>query len=77
MSFWHIFRRNKNVPVVSWPLAVSESKALYPRPWILSPPVLPRRINVSMGGWAARKALRVIEHVEQGNPGQLECRPHW
>lgn len=22
--------------------------------------------HVSMGGWAARKALRVIEHVEQG-----------
>ena len=23
--------------------------------------------HVSMGGWAARKALRVVEHVEQGN----------
>lgn len=22
--------------------------------------------HVSMGGWAARKALRVVEHVEQG-----------
>lgn len=22
--------------------------------------------HVSMGGWAARKALKVIEHVEQG-----------
>ena len=25
--------------------------------------------HVSMGGWAARKALRVIEHVEQGRLG--------
>lgn len=24
--------------------------------------------HVSMGGWAARKALRVVEHVEQGKP---------
>lgn len=23
--------------------------------------------HVSMGGWAARKALRVVEHVEQGD----------
>lgn len=22
--------------------------------------------HVSMGGWAARKALRLVEHVEQG-----------
>lgn len=22
--------------------------------------------HVSMGGWAARKALKVVEHVEQG-----------
>lgn len=27
--------------------------------------------HVSMGGWAARKALRVVEHVEQGKPFPL------
>lgn len=29
---------------------------------------------MSMGGWAARKALRVIEHVEQGKVKL--CTPH-
>ena len=28
--------------------------------------------HVSMGGFAARKALQVVEHVEQGN-GQFLC----
>lgn len=29
---------------------------------------------MSMGGWAARKALRVIEHVEQGKIKMLISR---
>ncbi|XP_055793673.1 histidine ammonia-lyase-like [Salvelinus fontinalis] len=29
--------------------------------------------HVSMGGWAARKALRVVEHVEQGNSYSTSC----
>lgn len=31
--------------------------------------------HVSMGGWAARKALRVVEHVEQGKALPLLCPP--
>lgn len=31
--------------------------------------------HVSMGGWAARKALRVVEHVEQGEAFPLLRRP--
>lgn len=27
--------------------------------------------HVSMGGWAARKALKVVEHVEQGTAPAL------
>lgn len=35
--------------------------------------------HVSMGGWAARKALRVIEHVEQGKagPGRWTSLGNW
>lgn len=28
--------------------------------------------HVSMGGWSARKALRVVEHVEQGERANLK-----
>lgn len=30
--------------------------------------------HVSMGGWAARKALRVVEHVEQGRALTKICQ---
>ena len=28
--------------------------------------------HVSMGGWSARKAIQVVEHVEQGNQVSLD-----
>lgn len=53
------------------PLAVSESKALcHPSSVDSLSTSAATEDHVSMGGWAARKALRVIEHVEQGNPSQ-------
>lgn len=34
--------------------------------------------HVSMGGWAARKALRVVEHVEQGPKSDINLPyTHW
>lgn len=30
--------------------------------------------HVSMGGWAARKALKVVEHVEQGTASTLPTK---
>lgn len=48
-------------------LAVSENKALYHPSSVDSLSTsAATEDHVSMGGWAARKALRVIEHVEQG-----------
>lgn len=49
-------------------LAVSENKALcHPSSVDSLSTSAATEDHVSMGGWAARKALRVIEHVEQGN----------
>lgn len=49
------------------PLAVSESKALcHPSSVDSLSTSAATEDHVSMGGWAARKALRVVEHVEQG-----------
>lgn len=48
-------------------LAVSESKALcHPSSVDSLSTSAATEDHVSMGGWAARKALRVVEHVEQG-----------
>lgn len=48
--------------------AVSESKALCHQSSVDSlSNSAATEDHVSMGGWAARKALRVVEHVEQGN----------
>lgn len=48
-------------------LAVSENKALcHPSSVDSLSTSAATEDHVSMGGWAARKALRVIEHVEQG-----------
>lgn len=50
-----------------WSLAVSENKALcHPSSVDSLSTSAATEDHVSMGGWAARKALRVIEHVEQG-----------
>lgn len=46
---------------------LSESKALcHPSSVDSLPTSTATEDHVSMGGWAARKALRVVEHVEQG-----------
>lgn len=51
-------------------LAVSESKALcHPSSVDSLSTSAATEDHVSMGGWAARKALRVVEHVEQGKAG--------
>lgn len=48
--------------------AVSESKALcHPSSVDSLSTSAATEDHVSMGGWAARKALRVVEHVEQGD----------
>lgn len=53
------------------PLTVSENKALcHPSSVDSLSTSAATEDHVSMGGWAARKALRVIEHVEQGKPSQ-------
>lgn len=50
-----------------WDFAVSENKALcHPSSVDSLSTSAATEDHVSMGGWAARKALRVIEHVEQG-----------
>lgn len=50
-----------------WIFAVSENKALcHPSSVDSLSTSAATEDHVSMGGWAARKALRVIEHVEQG-----------
>lgn len=50
-----------------WSLAVSENKALcHPSSVDSLSTSAATEDHVSMGGWAARKALRVVEHVEQG-----------
>lgn len=50
-----------------WFFAVSENKALcHPSSVDSLSTSAATEDHVSMGGWAARKALRVIEHVEQG-----------
>lgn len=50
-----------------WVFAVSENKALcHPSSVDSLSTSAATEDHVSMGGWAARKALRVIEHVEQG-----------
>lgn len=55
LSYWHLS------------LAVSESKALcHPSSVDSLSTSAATEDHVSMGGWAARKALRVVEHVEQG-----------
>lgn len=50
-----------------WSFAVSENKALcHPSSVDSLSTSAATEDHVSMGGWAARKALKVIEHVEQG-----------
>lgn len=52
---------------LSWTFAVSENKALcHPSSVDSLSTSAATEDHVSMGGWAARKALKVIEHVEQG-----------
>lgn len=63
VSSKHAVCMNSNTAVV----AVSESKALcHPSSVDSLSTSAATEDHVSMGGWAARKALRVVEHVEQG-----------
>lgn len=58
-----------------WIFAVSENKALcHPSSVDSLSTSAATEDHVSMGGWAARKALRVIEHVEQGKIKMLISR---
>lgn len=58
-----------------WIFAVSENKALcHPSSVDSLSTSAATEDHVSMGGWAARKALRVIEHVEQGKIRMLISR---
>lgn len=51
----------------SFPFSVSENKSLcHPSSVDSLSTSAATEDHVSMGGWAARKALRVIEHVEHG-----------
>ena len=53
---------------ISLPLPVSENKGLcHPSSVDSLTTSAGTEDHVSMGGWAARKALRVIENVERGN----------
>uniref|UniRef100_A0A3B3T4F3 Histidine ammonia-lyase n=1 Tax=Paramormyrops kingsleyae TaxID=1676925 RepID=A0A3B3T4F3_9TELE len=53
-------------PVLTWPPAVSESKALCHPASLESLSTSPAtEDHMSMGGWATRKALRAVEHLEQ------------
>lgn len=61
------------LPHLLWSLSVSENKALcHPSSVDSLSTSAATEDHVSMGGWAARKALRVIEHVEQGKAGSWE-----
>lgn len=63
-----------------WSLSVSENKALcHPSSVDSLSTSAATEDHVSMGGWAARKALRVIEHVEQGKagPGRWTSLGNW
>lgn len=58
-----------------WTFAVSENKALcHPSSVDSLSTSAATEDHVSMGGWAARKALKVIEHVEQGMDRTAGCR---
>lgn len=58
-----------------WVFSVSENKALcHPSSVDSLSTSAATEDHVSMGGWAARKALRVIEHVEQGKIKNLISR---
>lgn len=68
------------LPHLLWSLSVSENKALcHPSSVDSLSTSAATEDHVSMGGWAARKALRVIEHVEQGKagPGRWTSLGNW
>lgn len=68
------------LPHLLWSLSVSENKALcHPSSVDSLSTSAATEDHVSMGGWAARKALRVIEHVEQGkaDPGRWASLGNW